>query len=178
MASSFDRVWPMLYEMLLIIKNHELYKSEAACKRVGIPMSATFEECFCSLLGQPFDKWSELEQTYRFVWASKPELFKALYPEARKYVVDAGVKPGNPTGSTEKQRWLDHLARDRPDLLEKVQAGELKPKTAAKQAGFVKEATALEQLKRWWAKATASQRRAFRAWCESQEGQGEVTPQG
>lgn len=61
------------------------------------------------------------------------------------------------------QRLLDALASKRPDLLEKVDAGELKPKTAARMAGIVKEKTALEQLRQWWEKATAKERRTFLA---------------
>ena len=41
------------------------------------------------------------------------------------------------------QRYLDRLARDRPDLLERVRSGELKPYAAAKLAGVVKVPTPL-----------------------------------
>jgi hypothetical protein len=42
------------------------------------------------------------------------------------------------------QVWLDRLARDRPDLLAHVNARELRPKTAARLAGIVKELSPVE----------------------------------
>jgi hypothetical protein len=42
------------------------------------------------------------------------------------------------------QRYLDRLARDRPDLLGEVQAGRLKPYAAARQAGIVRVPTPLD----------------------------------
>jgi hypothetical protein len=50
--------------------------------------------------------------------------------------------------SDRTQRYLDHLARDAPELLERVNTGELKPKTAARMAGVVKEPSAVEQVLR------------------------------
>jgi hypothetical protein len=49
---------------------------------------------------------------------------------------------------TVTQRYLDRLARDRPDLLSKVNAGELRPKTAAREAGIIKPPTPLELVQR------------------------------
>jgi hypothetical protein len=45
----------------------------------------------------------------------------------------------------EKQRWLDALAAKRPDLLDRVRSGELKPYAAAKLAGIVRVPTPLER---------------------------------
>jgi hypothetical protein len=59
------------------------------------------------------------------------------------------------------QRWLDRLTRDRLDLLAQVQAGRLKPKTAARQAGIIKTLTPLEVALRLWAKMTQIERLAF-----------------
>jgi hypothetical protein len=59
------------------------------------------------------------------------------------------------------QVYLDALARDRPDLLKQVNAGELKPKTAARVAGIIKPLSGLEVLKRAWDKASRAERRAF-----------------
>lgn len=62
------------------------------------------------------------------------------------------------------QRKLDALARRAPDLLEKVKAGELSAHAAAKEAGIVKERTALDDLKRAWMKATMDERHQFEQW--------------
>ena len=70
------------------------------------------------------------------------------------------------------QRYLDRLARDRPDLLERVNAGELKPRTAARLAGIVKVPTRLDRLRRVWALASREEKAAFAgdvvAWVRAQ----------
>jgi hypothetical protein len=71
--------------------------------------------------------------------------------------------------SVATQKKLDRLARDRPDLLEKVQAGELSAHGAMKEAGFVKVKTPLDQLKRIWPLASKRERTAFLNWTENQE---------
>jgi hypothetical protein len=56
--------------------------------------------------------------------------------------IDSQVDRAQRNGiSRRTQIYLDHLARDAPELLERVQAGELKPKTAARLAGIVRERT-------------------------------------
>lgn len=104
----------------------------------------------------------------------------------KRFAVDPTPKRGNPTGSNQHKKessaeedssqvsrakkngvgiqtqvYLDRLAKDRPDLLKKVDAGELKPKTAARMAGIVKDKTALEWLRHWWEKATSKEKRSF-----------------
>jgi hypothetical protein len=56
---------------------------------------------------------------------------------------------------------LARLDRDRPDLAARVRAGEVKPKTAARQAGIIKTPTTLEHLYRVWRKATPEERLEF-----------------
>jgi hypothetical protein len=70
------------------------------------------------------------------------------------------------------QEKLDALARKAPHQLERVRAGEVSVTRACIEAGIEKGQTPLEQLKRWWARATASQRRAFRAWLEKENSGG------
>lgn len=53
------------------------------------------------------------------------------------------------------------LSKDRPDLLEKVKAGELSAHRAMIHAGFRKEKTTTEQLMFWWNKAKPEERAAF-----------------
>ena len=61
------------------------------------------------------------------------------------------------------------LSRERPDLLEKVKAGELTVHAAMVQAGFRKVPTPLELLKKVWSKASAEERRAFAEWVFTEE---------
>jgi hypothetical protein len=71
--------------------------------------------------------------------------------------------------SAETQRWLDRLARDYPDLLKKVNAGELKPKTAARQAGIIRVPSPLEQAKKAYGKLSAKERQEMRTWQDAQD---------
>jgi hypothetical protein len=73
--------------------------------------------------------------------------------------------------SPRTQKKLDRLARDSPDLHEKVKRGEMKPHRAAIEAGFVKEATPLTLLKREWAKASADEQQQFLRWLADNGGQ-------
>jgi hypothetical protein len=55
------------------------------------------------------------------------------------------------------------IARDRPDVLERMKRGEFRSvRAAAKAAGLVRDLTPLEQLERWWKKATPAERALFR----------------
>jgi hypothetical protein len=56
---------------------------------------------------------------------------------------------------------IRRLSRERPDLLAKVEAGELSPHRAMIEAGFRKVPTPLELLRRAWAKATREEREKF-----------------
>jgi hypothetical protein len=51
------------------------------------------------------------------------------------------------------------LARDRPDILQRLQAGEYASvRQAAKAAGLITERTPMHELQRWWGKATDEER--------------------
>jgi len=65
------------------------------------------------------------------------------------------------------QKKLDRLARDFPDLLEKVKRRELSVNRAAKEAGIVKDPDPLKELQKWWTKASDEQRALFLRWLES-----------
>lgn len=64
-------------------------------------------------------------------------------------VTNALVVRGNSKSYT-----VSRLKRDRPDLFERVVAGELSANRAAIEAGFRKVPTTLEQIKSMWSKAT------------------------
>jgi hypothetical protein len=56
---------------------------------------------------------------------------------------------------------LARLKRDRPDLAAQVETGKLSANAAAITAGFRKQATPLDQLRKAWKKATAAERETF-----------------
>jgi hypothetical protein len=111
---------------------------------------------------------------------------------AVRLAVDPDTKPGNPTGANQykreetgtvpnssqvqraeengvgvrTQRMLDRLARDRPDLLEEVQAGRMKTKTAAREAGIVRVPTAYELAQKVIRKLTAEERGNLVRWMD------------
>jgi hypothetical protein len=61
------------------------------------------------------------------------------------------------------------IARDRPDVLERMKAGEFPSvRQAAIAAGIVKVKSPLDWLKHHWAKATKQQQSAFLTWVGEQ----------
>lgn len=60
------------------------------------------------------------------------------------------------------------LSRDRPDLLERVKAGELSAHKAMVEAGFRKVKTPLEQVKSLCGKLSAGERQALQGWLRQQ----------
>jgi len=60
-----------------------------------------------------------------------------------------------------KDYLLDRLEQERPDLFERVINKELATKTAAREAGLIKEPTPLELLQKAWKKASAQERQTF-----------------
>lgn len=53
------------------------------------------------------------------------------------------------------------LERDRPDLSEAVEHGEMSVRTAARAAGIINPPSGLMMLRRAWRKASPSEREAF-----------------
>lgn len=62
---------------------------------------------------------------------------------------------------TSKAYTVSRLKRDRPDLFEKVVAGELSANKAAIEAGFRRKPTTIEQIKTLWSKATPDEQAEF-----------------
>lgn len=71
-------------------------------------------------------------------------------------VITSTPKQGNTRAYT-----LDRLERERPDLFEKVKTKQLSANAAAIKAGFRKQPTPLDQLRKAWEKASASERKKF-----------------
>lgn len=99
-------------------------------------------------------------------------------------VVNADVKQGQRTDITSRnpgsesqstraasngvhpdtQRKLDRLARDRPDLLDKVISGEMKVNRAAIEAGIVKQPSNLDLAKKYFARLSKVEQNEFFSW--------------
>jgi hypothetical protein len=86
---------------------------------------------------------------------------------------EAGAKGGRgrkaPSNSKEvygetRAYTLARLERDRPDLAERVIAGDLSANAAAIEAGFRRPPDSLAQLRAAWKRATPEQRQAFKDW--------------
>ena len=55
------------------------------------------------------------------------------------------------------------IARDRPDILERMKAGAFTSvREAAREAGMIKDVSLVEQVVRLWEKATPEERHAIR----------------
>jgi hypothetical protein len=67
-----------------------------------------------------------------------------------------------PEHGTSKAYTLRRLKRESPELYQEVCDGTLSANAAAIKAGFRKEPTAIDLLKRAWKKATESERKQFR----------------
>jgi len=82
--------------------------------------------------------------------------------------------PGPGRGHTKKPReksktgnrsdyLLARMARDRPDILERMKAGEFTSiREAAREAGIIKGVSLVNQVVRLWEKATPEERQAIR----------------
>ena len=64
--------------------------------------------------------------------------------------------------SKRTQEKLDALAREAPEELDKVKAGELSVHGACIEAGIVKKPTPLDNLRKWWNKASVEEQETFR----------------
>lgn len=70
-------------------------------------------------------------------------------------------------GGTSSSYLTARIARDNPAVLEEMKTGKYPSvRAAAKAAGILKEASALDLLKRTWSKASAEERKAFVVWTE------------
>lgn len=166
-SHDFDAAWPMLYKLLELIKDDQLY---ADARRVGLAAPGgrarrgkqssydSFEDYFNDRVRQPFQRWAELEQTYRYVSEYAPDLLRGSFGEARKAVqrrnaADEVNQQQRPLGTNQYTEGFDNvqtrpptgnsvetalrrLRKDRKDLHAKVLAGELTPHGAMVEAGF------------------------------------------
>ena len=60
---------------------------------------------------------------------------------------------------------VSRIARDRPDILERMKAGAFSSvREAAREAGIIKDVSLVNQVVRLWQKATPEERQAIRQW--------------
>lgn len=161
-AREFDDAWPMLYELLEIVKDDELYRDP---RRVG-PGAAggpethgdaskypDFRAYFEDRVSRSFETWAELESTYQFVHEYRPDFFGKSFEAAKREIKALGAHGTNRHTSrgddiTSRSRGTDpdyltaRLKRDAEKgvvdlaLVEKVVNGEISPNAAARQAGI------------------------------------------
>jgi hypothetical protein len=63
------------------------------------------------------------------------------------------------------------IARDRPDVLERMKAGEFASvREAARAAGIIKDVSLVEQILRLWQRATPEERQAVRGYLAREDG--------
>jgi hypothetical protein len=159
-SGQFNRAWGMVYELLRIIRDHKFY--EDARYMEDKKARTSFEEYFAEVMQKPFETWCKLEDTYRFVQDYAPHLFEKTFAEAAAKVQEmannpqpiktpqeAGAMGGrgnkairdtNGFGSSDTADYrVARIARERPDILERMKAGEFKSvRAAALEAGIVK----------------------------------------
>lgn len=87
----------------------------------------------------------------------------------KKNAVD-DVKPVLPVGGNRADYLTKRIARDRPDILQKMKDGEFKSvRAAAKAAGIIKEKTALSTVIAAWKKLNDTERHQFKSWLEDNQ---------
>ena len=168
-AQDFEYAWPMLYELLSIVKEDKLY---ADPKRVGpgAPGDASahgqassykdFAAYFEDRVKRPWQQWAELEATYQYASHYAKDLLNQIFGKAcdamqrAKQLLkarDNGVVINEGRGPrTEEERSIDdiiinrptglgtsadyltlRIARERPDVLQRMAAGEVRSVRAA-----------------------------------------------
>lgn len=76
-----------------------------------------------------------------------------------RYNITNGSESDEPARGTSRQYALRRLRKDHPDLHEQVISKDLSAHAAMKQAGFIRECTPLDALRRAWGKASDEERK-------------------
>jgi hypothetical protein len=123
-AQDFDYAWPMLYELLRIVEEDELY---ADPQRVGpgAPGDAsahgdtqsypTFADYFTDRVGRRFEHWAELERAYRYAQTYAPGLFDSALSDALSAAERAEKAAADAAAAKERARALADVI-DLPEL--------------------------------------------------------------
>ena len=162
MAANMERTWQPFYELMAIVKEDGLYAKEV---HMDGKTFATFEEFWRDITTKTLEEWAELESTYKYIHDIRPDLIEKLgYTDARARraqehaesllgkIINAGPGPRtleersnsdnitiNSTGKGTAAAYLTaRIARDRPDILARMKAGEFPSvRAAALEAGIV-----------------------------------------
>jgi hypothetical protein len=117
LASRLENTWPVMYELLAIIRDRDLYRSEHFLESGQV--FASFEDYFVREIGQPFEVWAKLEKAYQFVSRNRPGLFGATLSQvAAEVKADEDQQRGaggnnNPTGTNQYTRLATEVAAAR-----------------------------------------------------------------
>ena len=159
-AGMMEEIWPAFYELLKHIKEGELYKKPGYL--VTDRQFDSFKEYWEYRVGPPYDTWFELESLYRYAATYKRELLKMAFGPARNAMrvalaltpvkdrindADGGPIPKTNLdiiqvsvdggGGTRADYLARRIARDHPDILERMAAGEFRSvHKAAREAGI------------------------------------------
>jgi hypothetical protein len=83
-APRLDETWCVLYSVLKVIEDRQLYRKVYRCGRKGeFDEYATFQEFWDAKVKLPFERWKELEDTYPYGHRYATWLFVASYEEVR-----------------------------------------------------------------------------------------------
>lgn len=72
-SEALSETWSVIYELLKLVEEKELYKKENSLNNSKIYNS--FQEFFEDTLKRPFEEWARLEADYNYVSKYCPELF-------------------------------------------------------------------------------------------------------
>lgn len=153
-AREFDDAWPMLYELLEIVEQDSLFKDP---RRTGRE-HASFADYFEDRVKRPFETWAELENTYRYAQKYAPGLLEKGFTVAQRAAALDGKTVNEGTGPLTKDEKSNddivinrrtglgnsadyltaRITRERPDIAERMKAGEFRSvRAAALEAGIV-----------------------------------------
>jgi hypothetical protein len=98
LSRRLDDTWPVIYELLALVRDRELFKGAGDLGRGKT--FASFDAYFVDTIGKPFETWVELEKTYQFVSECQPALVQKTFAEARTALQERmRDAAGNTTGS-------------------------------------------------------------------------------
>lgn len=80
-SEALNETWSVVYELLKIVEEKELYKKESSLNNSKI--YGSFQEFFEDTLKRPFEEWARLEADYNYVSKYCPELFNSYYSEVQ-----------------------------------------------------------------------------------------------
>jgi hypothetical protein len=160
-AGVMDEIWPIFYELLKDVEDQELYRQPSY---VGKRTYGSFKQYFEERAGRPFKTWAQMESAYRYAQRFAPELLTnklgdAITAQQRAQALDGKTinkkRQGGPLTKEEKANPYNirvtedgygtnadyltrRIARDHPDIFERMKAGEYKSvHAAALEAGIV-----------------------------------------